>query len=210
MDDQLYIYFRQIKMNKITNKRSYEDNDIEQRERQFDFIYSDNEDENLSGLFEKLIPIKQQLNDVKALLSDKDIADWNRLEDVDKKEYLIVLSLRHTAYMNTASTIVPYLREKLNIEIGTQAWAKMFEILSNFDLINYQTDQKWISLHLCEAPGAFISALNHFLVTRSELFIYLILILFIEYQKKPKTSIGNGLLKLSILIMNTIHRLQRC
>jgi cap2 methyltransferase len=69
--------------------------------------------------------------------------------------------------MNTASTIVPYLREKLNIEIGTQAWAKMFEILANFDLINSKNNQKWITLHLCEAPGGFISALNHFLVTRN-------------------------------------------
>ena len=70
--------------------------------------------------------------------------------------------------MNPASTIVPYLREKLNIEIGTQAWAKMFEILSNFPLIIDQSNQTWLTLHLCEAPGAFISALNHFLVTRSK------------------------------------------
>jgi len=83
--------------------------------------------------------------------------------------------------MNTASTIVPYLREKLDIEIGTQAWAKMFEILSNFDLINNINNQKWITLHLCEAPGAFISALNHFLVTRSELFISFIYFLLIQY-----------------------------
>ncbi len=163
-----HMYFRQIKM----NKRPYEDNDIEQSEGRFDFIYSDSKNtEDLSDLFEKLVIIKQQLNEVKALLSDKDIADWNRLENVDKKEDWIVLSFRHTAYMNTASTIVPYLREKLNIEIGTQAWAKMYEILSNFHLINYQTDQKWITLHLCEAPGGFISALNHYLVTRRELFI---------------------------------------
>jgi len=73
--------------------------------------------------------------------------------------------------MNVASTIVPYLREKLNIEIGTQAWGKMFEILSNFQLINNINNQKWLTLHLCEAPGAFISALNHFLVTRGERFI---------------------------------------
>ena len=68
--------------------------------------------------------------------------------------------------MNTASTIVPYLRETINIEIGTQAWAKMYEILTSFQLINHINNQKWITLHLCEAPGGFISALNHFLVTR--------------------------------------------
>lgn len=68
--------------------------------------------------------------------------------------------------MNTASTIVPYLREHCQVEVGTQAWAKMFEILSNFELIHPRNDQPWRSLHLCEAPGAFISALNHFLQTR--------------------------------------------
>jgi cap2 methyltransferase len=70
--------------------------------------------------------------------------------------------------MNTASTIVPHLREHCHVEVGTQAWAKMFEILSNFDLIHPRNDQPWRSLHLCEAPGAFISALNHFLQTRKE------------------------------------------
>ena len=85
--------------------------------------------------------------------------------------------------MNKASTIVPYLREKLNIEIGTQAWTKMFEILSNFDLIHSQSNEKWISLHLCEAPGAFISALNHFLITRSELFLILSLFFLLNNRR---------------------------
>ena len=86
--------------------------------------------------------------------------------------------------MNQASTIVPYLREKLNIEIGTQAWAKMFEILSNFPLINHhQSHEKWLTLHLCEAPGGFISALNHFLVTRSKF----LLGIFLSYQISEET-----------------------
>ncbi|CAF4445981.1 unnamed protein product, partial [Rotaria magnacalcarata] len=120
----------------------------------FDFVANNSiGNADVSSLLEKLTTIKQQLNDVKSLLSDKDIIDWNR----------------HTAYMNTASTIVPYLREKLNIEIGTQAWAKMYEILANFDLINdVNKNPRLTTLHLCEAPGAFISALNHFLVTREE------------------------------------------
>lgn len=101
--------------------------------------------------------------------------------------------------MNSASTIVPYLREKLNIEIGTQAWAKMFEILSNYPLINYQSNQNWITLHLCEAPGAFISALNHFLVTRSNFVLvdFFCSSLIFSYQNKLllQTSTGNGLHK---------------
>lgn len=77
-------------------------------------------------------------------------------------------SFRHTAYMNVASTIVPYLRDKLDIEVGTQAWAKMFDILAHYPLVEPVPDRAWLSVHLCEAPGAFIAALNHFLVTRGD------------------------------------------
>ncbi|CAF1359262.1 unnamed protein product [Rotaria sordida] len=141
-----------VKRREIENNRSMLQS-LEHTNIRFDFVENNSiENDDISSLLENLITIKQQLNDVKSLLSDKDIIDWNR----------------HTAYMNTASTIVPYLREKLNIEIGTQAWAKMYEILVNFNLINCINNQKLITLHLCEAPGAFISALNHFLVTHEE------------------------------------------
>ncbi|EKX43947.1 hypothetical protein GUITHDRAFT_72655, partial [Guillardia theta CCMP2712] len=38
----------------------------------------------------------------------------------------------------------------------------MYEILSAFQLINLQCTKKFISLHLCEARGAFVSATNHY------------------------------------------------
>ncbi|CAF1367938.1 unnamed protein product [Adineta ricciae] len=137
-----------VKRKDINDRRST----VEHTDVRFDFLVENDDvkDGNLSDLLEKLYAMKQQLNEVKSLLSDKDIAEWNR----------------HTAYMNVASTIVPYLREKLQIEVGTQAWAKMFEILANFSLINCEENKPWRTLHLCEAPGAFIAALNHFLVTR--------------------------------------------
>lgn len=58
-----------------TRKRSYEEEDDHQG-RRFDFVYSDC-DEN--GNIDEFAVLKQQLNDVKGRLSDKDIADWNRL-----------------------------------------------------------------------------------------------------------------------------------
>jgi len=169
------VYFRNTEK-QMTRKRSYpyeEENLSNDSEKRFDFVKQSNVDNDERGsakeIFEKLIQMKQELNAVKSLLSDKDIADWNRFALREKKIVcllIIYFQFRHTAFMNPASTIVPYLREKLNIEIGTQAWTKMFEILSKFDLINSKNDDKWATLHLCEAPGAFISALNHFLVTR--------------------------------------------
>ena len=141
------------------------------REIRYDFIKQLADEQTSGTLLTKLHSIKQRLNQVKSQLSDKDIADWNRSARIvsprvnDQHAWRLSL-FRHTAYMNTASTIVPYLREHCQVEVGTQAWAKMFEILSNFDLIHPRNDQPWRSLHLCEAPGAFISALNHFLQTR--------------------------------------------
>jgi len=76
---------------KITRKRPYEyeySDDVKRRERiqqfeiRFDFNDNNIEDEDLSTL----VSIKQQLNDVKSLLSDKDIADWNRLECLNKEK----------------------------------------------------------------------------------------------------------------------------
>lgn len=48
-----------------------------------------------------------------------------------------------------------------------QAWCKFYEILKNFPIIpdgNIQ-DKMLKSLHLCEAPGAFVCSLNHYLVS---------------------------------------------
>ncbi len=86
-------------MNNDTKKRpcEYEDSDsvkrkgrIQSSEIRFDFHHNDDPvDEDVSVLFEKLVAIKQQLNDVKSLLSDKDIADWNRLADFDTQKKFI-------------------------------------------------------------------------------------------------------------------------
>lgn len=57
----------------------------------------------------------------------------------------------------------------------TIAWAKMYEILEKFSLIarsnsnsnsSDNNKNKFNSIHLCEVPGAFICALNHYLRTK--------------------------------------------
>lgn len=82
---------------KLTRKRQYEDEDedndnikrkerVEQYEIRFDFNSSDDniENEDITCLCKKLIPIKEQLNYVKSSLSDQDIAEWNKLEYINK------------------------------------------------------------------------------------------------------------------------------
>ncbi|XP_053491479.1 cap-specific mRNA (nucleoside-2'-O-)-methyltransferase 2 isoform X1 [Ictalurus furcatus] len=95
--------------------------------------------------------LKNSLNEVKNQLSDKDLAVWHQ----------------HTCSTNRAGTITSNLRETANAELCTQAWAKFYEIQGSFKLLSETAlrNGELNSVHLCEAPGAFIAALNHFLQT---------------------------------------------
>ncbi|XP_055056005.2 cap-specific mRNA (nucleoside-2'-O-)-methyltransferase 2 isoform X2 [Misgurnus anguillicaudatus] len=99
----------------------------------------------------RLQALKRSLNNVKNQLSDKDLSIWHQ----------------HTCSTNRAGTITAHLRSTANAELCTQAWAKFYEILGSFKLLpeNALKSGELNSIHLCEAPGAFISALNHFLKT---------------------------------------------
>ncbi|XP_069822487.1 cap-specific mRNA (nucleoside-2'-O-)-methyltransferase 2 isoform X1 [Dendropsophus ebraccatus] len=102
--------------------------------------------------FSRLLILKESLNKVKNLLSDKKLDDWHR----------------HTSFTNKAGKIVPEVRRQANAELCTQAWCKFHEIICRYPLLpstalwSYELN----TLHLCEAPGAFISSLNHYLKTQ--------------------------------------------
>jgi hypothetical protein len=73
--------------------------------------------------------------------------------------------------------VVPTIVEKYKPELCTTAWCKFFEILKTFPRIlqtcfDMSSDGRMHTqiaplrtVHLCEAPGAFICALNHVLQT---------------------------------------------
>lgn len=87
----------------------------------------------------------------------------------------------HTKQMDIANTIMGHVTRFFNPEFSSEAWAKMFDIMCSYEIVPDKvfTEAKAISdnpdrrrlgekvpfdtVHLCEAPGAFISALNHFL-----------------------------------------------
>lgn len=99
--------------------------------------------------FQAFLDLKNSLNAVKNLLSDKELDGWHR----------------HTAFTNRAGQIIAHVRKAVNAELCTQAWCKFQEILCSFPLIPQEAFQsgRLNSLHLCEAPGAFIASLNHYL-----------------------------------------------
>ena len=98
---------------------------------------------------EDMIEMKNELNRIKSMLNDVDIVQWHL----------------HTRRANKSGLVVKHLRDNVRVEMCTQAWAKFYEVLNSFDLIPKEAlDAKTFrSLHLCEAPGAFVASLNHFL-----------------------------------------------
>lgn len=97
---------------------------------------------------EELMTLKSNLNSLKDKLSDKDIVKWHQ----------------HTTFMNLAGNVNSELRQTVRPELCTQAWCKFYEMVSSYDLVDLQNDT-FNSVHLCEAPGAFITSLNHYLVS---------------------------------------------
>jgi len=97
----------------------------------------------------ELQELKNKLNFIKSKLNDYPIEEWNM----------------HTKKRNPAGEIVWKIKKNISSELITFAWCKMYECLSSFNIMRPEIckDSKFNSLHLCEAPGAFISALNHYL-----------------------------------------------
>ncbi|XP_057688767.1 cap-specific mRNA (nucleoside-2'-O-)-methyltransferase 2 isoform X2 [Corythoichthys intestinalis] len=99
----------------------------------------------------RLQALKVSLNAVKNQLSDKNIEVWHQ----------------HTNSTNRAGKVIATVRSAANVEICTQAWCKFYEILGTFSLLPEEAllSGELNTVHLCEAPGAFISALNHYVKT---------------------------------------------
>lgn len=98
--------------------------------------------------FRKLLEIKHNLNDIKSKLNDKEIISWHR----------------HTKFTNRAANIIPAVRNEFSPDLCTQGWTKLHEILTFFNIVP-DSMVRLNSLHLCEAPGAFVTSLNQYLKT---------------------------------------------
>ncbi|XP_067632449.1 cap-specific mRNA (nucleoside-2'-O-)-methyltransferase 2 [Eurosta solidaginis] len=94
--------------------------------------------------FESLQELKIKLNDVKCKLNDYALEEWSQ----------------HTRRQDPTNEIPWRLKKETKAEFVTVAWCKFFECLHAFPLVK---GPKLNSLHLCELPGAFIAALNHYL-----------------------------------------------
>ncbi|XP_049787047.1 cap-specific mRNA (nucleoside-2'-O-)-methyltransferase 2 isoform X3 [Schistocerca cancellata] len=104
---------------------------------------------------DRLQHMKEALNAVKSKLNDYNLGEWHK----------------HTRAMNMAAYILKAVKNRCQAEFVTQAWCKFYEIVATYDLVpeSANTDGRFNSLHLCEAPGAFIAALNHYLKLNKDL-----------------------------------------
>ena len=98
--------------------------------------------------------LRDQLNICKDSLSDKDIKAWHA----------------HTTATNLAGTVCSTLRSNFKPELCTQAWCKFYEILWSYPVVCLD-DLQLFTVHLCEAPGAFITCFNHFLTNTGKILI---------------------------------------
>ncbi len=98
--------------------------------------------------------LREDLNRVKGLLNRLPLPVWHA----------------HTAAQNPAGDVILTLRKTTRPELLTQAWCKFTEVLSRYpELLPVRClegNETFVSAHLCEAPGAFVSALNHFLASK--------------------------------------------
>ncbi|XP_022662758.1 cap-specific mRNA (nucleoside-2'-O-)-methyltransferase 2-like isoform X2 [Varroa destructor] len=100
---------------------------------------------------QEFFELETELNCVKSMLNDKDPILWRK----------------HTSHCNKASHVSYKLSHVIgqNVPLVTQAFLKFFEILSTHDQ-DLVPSASLKSFHLCEAPGAFITALEQFLLQK--------------------------------------------
>lgn len=112
--------------------------------------------------YEELHKIKNQLNETKHAI------DELRKDPRDSENYDVVSDLvrAHDGLRGGRGV----LAQEFNAEIVTNAWLKMFETMLFVDpllekISKKHEDKNFHSLHIAEAPGNFMLAINHYLRT---------------------------------------------
>lgn len=98
--------------------------------------------------------LKTVLNRTKQKLNFFDLEQWHA----------------HTTKMNPAGLVINHIRKHIRPDFLTQAWCKFYEIACSSSLFPQDAIDKnsVFTVHLCEAPGAFVSSLNHYMAINHE------------------------------------------
>ncbi len=125
--------------------------------------------------------VKYDRSEIKISLVDGKELDFFRQNRLDYWKSQRVIDTRNTDDYQRIGEKMKFYRKRLtqylsdNYGVGvntgknfsSQAFCKMIEILETFgDVVVPKGEKTFRSFHLCEAPGAFIVALNHFIKTK--------------------------------------------
>jgi len=119
--------------------------------------------------YQKLIKYKAKLNYYKRVMDTKPSKIFNETRFHVRDGTNLITWEHLTDKTDLYKNLRFILKKQYGIELMTNAWIKMFEML-NFvpDLVSGVSPVSALkSFHLCEAPGAFISALNYYLAGKS-------------------------------------------
>ena len=114
---------------------------------------------------------KTKLNSVKSELNEFELYEWHQHTTamnpvcIYKSCFVFCQHFHNYTLSFQSGSVIATVKRQIHPELCTQAWCKFYEILSKFPqlaLINSEA-RVFKSLHLCEAPGAFVTSLNHFL-----------------------------------------------
>lgn len=116
--------------------------------------------------YQTLIKKRAELNYYKRVMDTKPSKIFVNNRYDDKNSYLLTWETL-TMKIDPQPRLKQIIKNDFRGEMVTNAWLKMYEMLNLFDnLIPNQGSIK--TFHLCEAPGAFISATNHYLDIRNQ------------------------------------------
>lgn len=119
------------------------------------------------SFYKNLIEKRACLNYYKRVMDTKPSQIFSQIKNNRKKHLLLWENINFA--LDITKDIKNILKKNYNAEMVTNAWIKMYSMLNMFDdLLPNNPHCPIKTFHLCEAPGAFISATNHFVSNRNQ------------------------------------------
>ena len=116
------------------------------------------------SFYKRLIEKRAELNYYKRIMDTKPSQIFTIKNSYNKNNYLLTWE-QLTNKIDIHKNLKHILRTQYQAEMVTNAWIKMYEIINiSKNLLPLKENIK--TFHLCEAPGAFISAINHYISNR--------------------------------------------
>ena len=124
---------------------------------------------HMVNLIPELDPINNRIEQTTKLIDSR--KDFDAPESMQNlKWFEINKQFRYYKHKDDKEKI--HLDKKVQKLLGdsgiSQAWLKMYEIITDCNLIPTQRKSTYKSFHICEAPGTFINCINNYISTKTK------------------------------------------